>query len=116
MPALYYQKTNLGTAKSDFKKQFYNHKKSINNETTGNEITLSEYIWELKETSISKTSTLVWSIAKKVPPYLNASKKCLLWISEKLGIPNYPGLDQLLNKRSELRSKCTINKSLTAIP
>ena len=47
--------------------------------------------------------TLVWSIAKKVPPYSNISKKCL---QEKLEIINYPRLEDLLNKRPELISRC----------
>ena len=66
---------------------------------------LSKYIWELKETSNSGP-TLVWSIAKKVPPYSNISKKCLLCLHEKLEIINYPRPEELLNKRSELISKC----------
>ena len=45
--------TNLGAAKGDFKKLFYNHRKSFNNETTANKATLSKYIWKLKETSNS---------------------------------------------------------------
>ena len=36
----------------------------------------------------------------------NISKKCLLCIHEKLEIINYPRPDELLNKRSELISKC----------
>ena len=50
--------------------------------------------------------TLVWSIDKIVPPYSNISKKCLLCLHEKLEIINYPGLDELLNKRSKLITKC----------
>ena len=63
-------KVYLGTAEGDFKKQFYNHRRSFNNEASANDTTLSKYIWELKETSNSNP-TLVWSIAKKVPPYSN---------------------------------------------
>ena len=51
----------LGTAEGDFKKRFYNHRKLYNNEASANDIiTLSKYIWELKETSNS-SPTLVWS-------------------------------------------------------
>ena len=59
-------KLYLGTAEGDFEKGFYNHRKS-NNETRTSDTTLSKYIWELKETS-NLSSTLAWSIAKKVPP------------------------------------------------
>ena len=41
----------LGTAEGDFKKRFYNHRKSFSNESSANDTTLSKYIWELKETS-----------------------------------------------------------------
>ena len=43
---------------------------------------------------------------KKVLPYSNISKKCLPRLHEKLEIINYPRPDKLLNKRSELISKC----------
>ena len=95
----------LGTAECDFKKRFYNHRKSFNNEASANDTTLSKYIWELKET-LNLSPILVWSIAEKLPPYSNISKKCLLCLHEKLEIINYPRPDELLNKRSELISKC----------
>ena len=98
-------KVCLGTAEGDFKLRFYNHRKSFNNEASANNTTLSKYIWELKKTS-NLSLTLVWSIAKKVPPYSNISKKCLLFLHKKVGIINYPGPDELLNKKSELISKC----------
>ena len=105
-------KVYLGTAEGDFKKRFHNHRKSFNNEASENDTTLSKYILELKETS-NLSLTLVCSIAKKVPPYSNISKKCLLCLHEKLKIINYPGPDKLLNKISELISKfCHANKFL----
>ena len=70
-------KMHLGTAEGDFKKRFYKHRKSFNNEDSANDTTLSKYIWELKEKSNSSPA-LIWSTAKKVPPYSNISKKCLL--------------------------------------
>ena len=95
----------LGTAEGYFKKRLYNHKKSFNKETSANDTTLSKYIWELKETS-NINPTLVWSIAKKLPPYSNTSKNCLLRLHEKPEIFNYPRPDELLNKKSELICKC----------
>ena len=95
----------LGTAKGDFKKRFYNHRKSFNNEASVNDTTLSKYIWELKETS-NLSTTLDWSIAKEIPPNSNIPKKCLLCLHKKLEIINHPRPDELLNKRSELISKC----------
>ena len=57
-------KVYLGTAIGDFKKRFYNHRKSFNVKTSANNTILSKYIWELKEAS-NLNPTLVWSIAKK---------------------------------------------------
>ena len=51
-------------------------------------------------------STLKWSLVKSVPSYSNISKKCLLYLNEKLEIVNFKDLDHLLNKCSELISKC----------
>ena len=98
-------KVYLGTAEGDFKKRFYNHRKSFNNEGSANDTTLSKYIWELKETSNSSLA-LVWSIAKKVLPYSNIFKRCLLCLHEKFEIINYSRPEELLNKRSELISRC----------
>ena len=83
-------KVYLGTAEGDFKKRFYNHRKSFKNEASASNTTLSKkYIWKLKETS-NLSPTLVWSISKKLAPYSNVSKKCLLCLHEKLEIINYP--------------------------
>ena len=98
-------KVYLGTTEGDFKKRFYNHRKSFNNEGSSTDTTVSKYIRELKETSNS-SPTLAWSIAEKVPPYSNISKKCLLCLHQKLEIINYPRPEELLNKRSELISRC----------
>ena len=98
-------KVYLGTAEGDFKKRFYNHRKSFNNEGSANDTTPSKYISALKETSNS-SPILVWSIAKKVPPHSNITKKCLLCLHEKPEIINYPEQNKLLNKRYELISKC----------
>ena len=55
---------------------------------------------------VKSTRTLVWTIAEKVPPYSNISEKCLLCLHEKIEIINYFRPEELLNKRSELISKC----------
>ena len=69
------------------------------------ETTLSNYIWEIKK-EYNEMPTLIWSIVKSVPSYSNISKKCLLYLHEKLEIINFEDQDHLLNKRSELISKC----------
>ena len=69
------------------------------------ETTLSNYIWEIKK-EYNEMPTLIWSIVKSVPSYSNISKKCLSYLHEKLEIINFEDQDHLLNKRSELISKC----------
>ena len=87
--ALYYHQTNKIKCTLELlrviSKSGFIVRKSFNNEASANDTTLSKYIWELKETSNSNP-TLVWSIAKKVPPYSNTSEKCLLCLHEKLEI------------------------------
>ena len=98
-------KVYLGNAEVYFKKRFYNPRKSFNNEGSANNTTLSKCISELKETS-NWSPALIWSIAKRVPPYSNICKKCLLFLHKKHEVINYPRPEELLNKRSELISRC----------
>ena len=62
-----------------------------------NVTTLPKYLWELK-VALNLSLTLAWSIANKVLPYSDISKKCLLCLHEKLEIINYPQPDELLVK------------------
>ena len=56
---------------------------------------------------------LMWCIVKSVACYPNISKRCMLCLHEKYEILNYPDQEELLNKRSELVSKCRhVNKFL----
>ena len=83
----------------------YNHAQSFRNTRHESDTALSSYLWELKKKTI-EIPKLTWSILKIVPGYLNISKRCLLCLHEKLYIPTYPDQEELLNKRSELISKC----------
>ena len=57
--------------------------------------------------------TLKWSIVKSVPSYSNVTKTCLLCLHAKNEIVNFAEQDHLLNKRSEVISKCRhVNKYL----
>ena len=52
-------------------------------------------------------------VYRRVPSYSNITKSCMLCLHEKFEILTYPNQDELLNKRSELVSKCRhINKYL----
>ena len=98
-------KVYLGTAQGGFKKQFYSHNMSFKNESNKNDTILAKYIWDLK-LKHNVTPTLKWHILKSVAPYSNITKKCRLCLQEKFEILSYPNPDELLNKRSELVSKC----------
>ena len=98
-------KVYLGTAEGDFQKKYFNHISSFKNETETNKTTLSKCIWEQKQTH-NITPTLKWYIAISVPSYSNITKSCMLCLHEKFEILTYSNQDELLNKRSELVSKC----------
>ena len=98
----YAQKTCLGTAKGDFKQRYYNRKKSFRNQKYANETSLSKYTSEMKDKN-NIAPNLMQRIVKSVPGY---SKRCMLCLHEKYEILNYPDHEELLDKMSELVSKC----------
>ena len=66
-----------------------------------NTTTLSSYVWEVKtkQNETLGNSSISTSILK-------STKRCMLRLYEKLLIASYPNPEELLNKRSELVSKC----------
>lgn len=98
-------KSYIGLTEGVWKTRYNNHKLSFNHRKYAKSTTLSSYIWELKDTQ-NVTPNLSWSIVRKVPAYSNLSKKCQLCLHEKLEIITHPSPDTLLNKKSELISKC----------
>ena len=98
-------KVYLGIAEGDFKNRYHKCTKSFRNKRYTNDTSLSKYIWEIKEKHQGNPS-LKWSIVKRIPAYSSITKKCLLCLHEKLKIVNYPHLEELLNKSSELVSNC----------
>ena len=107
-------KVYIGLTEKEFKTRYNSHKQSFNNKKYANSTTLSSYIWNMKETH-GITPTLKWSIIRRVKSYSNTTKKCPLCLSEKYEILKYPCRNELLNKRSEIISKCRhMNKFLLA--
>ena len=49
---------------------------------------------------------LIWKVLRTARTYSNITKRCSLCLHEKLAIITYPYPDELLNKRSELVTKC----------
>lgn len=96
-------KAYIGLTENAFKTRYGNHKQSFNNRCKANSTELSKYIWHLKETN--SEYDIKWSILSSASAYTNATKKCDLCLTEKLLITNETK-QNLLNKRSELISKC----------
>ena len=99
------EKVHLGTAEGDFTKRYYNYKKSFKNRLYKCDTTPSKYIWEIRN-KYAEEPTLKWSNVKQVPLYSNITKRCMLFLQEKSEIIKYPRPGELLNKQSELVSKC----------
>jgi hypothetical protein len=96
-------KAYIGLTELTFKKRYYNHVQSFKKEAKKHSTELSRYVWQLKKKK--KPHTISWSIVTKARPYSNGSKRCDLCLTEKLAIIN-ADKQNLLNKRSELISKC----------
>ena len=67
------------------------------------ETELSKHIWSLKDINIEFSTK--WCIKSKAIPYKCGSQNCELCLAEKVAVARYKG-DGLLNKRTELLSKC----------
>ena len=102
----------FGASETTFKDRYRNHTRDFNHERYSKCTELSKYIWQLKRNK--KIPSIEWKIVRKV--FSDAkSNYCLLCLKEKYFIINYPHEEILLNKRSELISKCRHeNKNMLA--
>ena len=98
------EKVYIGMCETAFKDRFYNHNMSLKNRRYESKTELSKYIWSLKDNNTNYE--IKWSIYKKTPGYSNISKRCGLCTAEKVAIITFPNKNKLLNKRTELISKC----------
>ena len=99
------QRVYIGISEDEWKKRYYNHTKSFRNKRYKNETSLSSHISKIKKET-GQIPTLTSSIVRPVPAYSNTTKKCALCLHEKLEILMYPDPEELLNKPSELMSRC----------
>ena len=99
----YGEKAYKGITERPFKERFKEHKKSFNNRRLINDTELSKEIWRIKDQG--GRPSVEWKILKKSKSYNPKSKRCMLCLTEKLGIAEYNG-SNLLNKRSEAVAKC----------
>ena len=96
-------KIYIGMTEGEFKTRFNNHVLSFNHKKYSTKTALSQYIWELKEKKLKYT--INWRILKRATACNSGSKYCSLCTAEKLCIL-FADKRFLLNKRSELISKC----------
>ena len=107
------KKVYIGLTEKEFKQRFNGHNQSFNNSKYKNSTTLSTHIWSLKKQNIKPV--LKWSIVKHAKAYSNTMKSCILCLQEKLEIICYKNKPELLNKRTEIISKCRhMNKHILA--
>ena len=92
-----------GLSEPPFKLSYNNHTASFRNKPKDKGTVLSKYIWQLKEGE--KPYDITWSIAATAAPYRCGTRHCDLCITEKLVIAQADPAT-LLNKRTELVSKC----------
>ena len=102
------EKCYVGLCATEFKTRFNNHATSFRKKEKRKATELSNYIWNLKDER--KSFDVSWSILAKAAAYRNGGRQCDLCQTEKFIIAT-ANRKSLLNKRSELVSKCRhINK------
>ena len=104
------RKYYLGMSKDEFKTRYNNHAMSSRNKGHEKRTELSKFVWELKDKG--EDFTIKWSVAAKASPYICDSKRCDLCLTEKLLIAKADPRT-LLNKRSEIVSKCRHRNKFT---
>ena len=93
----------IGLTEGTFKQHYTQHKLSFRIRKYSNSTELSKHIWLLKDSNTN--FTINWSILATAPAYSNKSKRRHLCLTEKLYLIRAEK-PSLLNKRSELISKC----------
>ena len=98
-------KEYIGLAGNIFKERFNNHSKSFRQKKYSKETELSKYVWTLKDKGIDYV--IKWAILRKSNTFKRKTGICNLCLEEKYSIlcEKLSNKD-LLNKRSEMISKC----------
>ena len=94
----------IGLTEGPFKKRYSGHKNSFDHRKNRLSTELSKKIWDLKDSNT--VFEIKWEIIQRANGYRSGSLKCNLCISEKLHILKEAKTPGLLNKRSEIVSKC----------
>ena len=96
-------KNYIGLTEGTFKQRLSQHKLTFKHRKYTNSTELSKYIWQLRDKK--QDYDIKWTIISHARSYSNISKRCDLCLTEKLMIIK-ANPKQLLNKKSELISKC----------
>ena len=92
-----------GTAEGEVKARIKKHETSFRLRRYENDTELSKFIWKLQDNGTAYS--IRWSIELRAHPYRCGAKRCDLCLSEKMVIARSRH-GNMLNKRSELISKC----------
>ena len=93
----------VGSTSQTFKKRYYKHRSSFNNQKYEHDTELSKYIWKLKRDN--KTYRVKWKIIDRASPYNPITKRCNLCNKERFYIM-YKRNMATLNKRKEVYTVC----------
>ena len=95
----------IGVTENDWKDRSYKHRNSFSDPQKRSCTQLSKHIWELKDKGVDMRNIhLHWDILDHANPCTAGTRRCNLCLTEKYHI--ITSTENLLNKRSELISKC----------
>ena len=100
----------IGLTDTTFKTRYNNHVFSFKHRKHQLSTQLSKHIWGIKDKD--QPYNINWSIISRASSYSNSTKRCDLCLSEKLEILT-ADKTKLLNRRSELISKCRHQNKFT---
>ena len=95
----------FGSCSTTFKARFINHTSSFRHRSKAASTELSKHVWKLKDSN--RPYNITWNVAKHATPFRSRAKACGLCLAEKQQIIQAKS-GPLLNKRSELVSKCSL--------
>ena len=98
------EKQYIGSATTEFKVRWANHKTSFNNVRYKNVTSLSKYYWELIGKGL--TPTIKWKILRRAQTCRSLDSPCRLCLQEKIAIISFTNRTDLLNKREEVAIRC----------
>ena len=101
--------TYVGITEGSLKSRYNNHTGTFRNPKRKHSTALSKYIWNINIKDINANFSLKWKIIKRCIAYSTRTKRCNLYLHEKLIIIRHPEM-ATLNSRSELLSSCRHRK------